>query len=48
MELGNRLSQDVDVKPSNGVLGNGGLGEEILACGWESVDRKVTFETLRE
>lgn len=48
MELGNRVSQDGDVKPSKGVLRNGGLGEEVLTCGWNSLDKKVTFETYRE
>lgn len=48
MELGNSVSQDGDVKPSKGVLRNGGLGEEVLTCGWDSLHRKVTFETYRE
>lgn len=30
------------------MLRNGGLGEEVLTCGWDSLDRKVTFETCME
>lgn len=48
MELGNSVSQDGDVKPSKGVLRKGGLGEEVLTCGWDPLHRKVTFETYRE
>lgn len=48
MELANSVSQGGDVKPSKGVLRNGGLGEEVLTRGWDSLRRKVTFETYKE